>query len=1056
MSGDESLTSRRGANRAAPDRAAGQRPAANGMALSGDQIIDGLAEGFFALDSNWRFVAFNRAAEGMFEIAREEVLGKLLWEVSPAILGTEFDRRYRLAMGNREEQEFESYSILRPDRYHEVRAFPLGDGIGVAFRDATERQNILEKLRRRELELARVQEIGGVGGMRVDLAGGFTGYRSPEYLRLHGLPPDAGVETHEDWMRRIHPDDRSRTVEHFLRAVASGATRYGSEYRIVRPSDGAVRWIRAVGEIERDENAAPIALVGAHIDITDRKLAEQDALESEQKLRAIADALPVLISYVDKDQIFRFVNKAYEDWFERPLSAILGRRVKDVMSRAMYEARRPYLERALAGETVSYEVDFVRSSGATATQVIHVPHRDSSGRTLGVYVVVSDISERKLAERRIAESEARFRSIANSAPVLIWVTGPDGKREFVNQAYLDFVGLTYADALDFDWRRALHPDDLPRVLANEPVVEPSVRIVTVEARFRRHDGEWRWLRSESQPRWGAASEHLGFIGVAHDVTEAKKAQEELSQINQTLERRVAERTAQLAASEALVRSFFEHSSECHAIMVENDGGFRYQEVNPALLRLYGMDRREVVGRRTEEVLGPEMGAEVNRHLAQCLREGGSRRYERMQGAAVVEAVATALPPREGEARRIIVSARDVTERRRLEEHLRQSQKMEALGQLTGGVAHDFNNMLTLVLGGLDTIDRQLGSLPDSPAAVRIRRAKDMALQGMQRAQALTDRLLAFSRQQALAPRAVNANTLVAGICDLLQRTLGEQIVLETALADGLWNAFVDPNQLENALINLALNARDAMPRGGKLLIQTANRFLDAAFVGSLPERIEPGEYVMIAVADTGVGMDETTRKRAFDPFFTTKEIGKGTGLGLSQVYGFTRQSSGQVQIESELDRGTAVKIYLPRQSGAAADVKDDRRKPVTRPVARESVLVVEDDDAVRAYTAEILRDLGYSVTEAASAKAALAILETARPFDLLLTDVVMPGDMNGRELADEAVRLRDGLRVLFMTGYSRDAIIRDGRVDPRVHVIGKPFSFDDLAAKVRERLDASA
>ena len=914
MSVDEPSNSGLGANRSTTEGVAAPRPVADSAALSVDQIMDGLAEGFFALDSNWRFVAFNRAAEEMFEIAREQVLGKLLWEVSPAILGTEFDRRYRLAMSNREEQQFESYTIRRPDRYHEVRAFPLGEGIGVAFKDATDRQNILQTLRRRELELARVQEIGGLGGMRVDLAGAFTGYRSPEYLRLHGLPPDAGVETHEDWARRIHPDDRSRAVEHFLRVVAGDDTQYKSEYRIVRPSDGAVRWIRAVGEIERDENAAPIALVGAHMDITDRKLAEQEALESEEKLRAIADALPVLISYVDKDQIFRFANKAYETWFERPLSAVLGRQVREVMSPAMYEARRPYLERALAGESVSYEVDFVRSTGALATQVVHVPHRDASGRTLGVYVVVSDISERKIAEQKIAESEARFRAIANSAPVLIWVTGAEAKREFVNQAYLDFLGLTYAEALDFDWRRALHPDDLPRILAEEPAIEPSVRIVTVEARYRRSDGEWRWLRSESQPRWGATGEHVGFIGVAHDVTEAKKAQQQLTQLNERLERRVDERTAQLAATEALVGTFFEHSSECHAILVEEDGGFRYQEVNPATLRLYGMGRDEVVGRRTADVLGPEMGAAVDRHLAQCLREGGSRHYERRQGAGVVEAVATAVPSREGEARRVIVSARDVTERRRLEDHLRQSQKMEALGQLTGGVAHDFNNMLTLVLGGLDTIDRQLGGLPDAPATARIARAKAMALQGVQRAQALTDRLLAFSRQQALAPQAVNANTLVGGICDLLQQTLGEQIALQTNLAEALWNAFVDPNQLENALINLAVNARDAMPRGGKLVIETANRFLDAATIGSLPERIEPGEYVMVAVSDTGGGMDEDTRKRAFDPFFTTKEIGKGTGLGLSQVYGFARQSSGQVQIESALGKGTVVRIFLPRQS----------------------------------------------------------------------------------------------------------------------------------------------
>ena len=298
----------------------------------------------------------------------------------------------------------------------------------MAIRDATDRQNILQTLRHRELELARVQEIGGIGGMRVNLGGEMTAHRSPEYLRLHGLPEDAGVETLDDWAQRIHLDDRSRAVDHFVRVVGSGATQYKSEYRIIRPRDGAVRWIRAVGEIERDESAAAIALVGAHIDITDRRLAEQEAVESEDKLRAIADALPVLISYVDKDRIYRFANKAYETWFERPLSAILGRRVDEVMSPAMYEARRPNLERALAGENVSYEVDFVRSTGASATKVDHVPHRDPSGRTLGVYVVVTDISDRKAAERKIAESEERFRSIANSAPVLVWVTGADGKR----------------------------------------------------------------------------------------------------------------------------------------------------------------------------------------------------------------------------------------------------------------------------------------------------------------------------------------------------------------------------------------------------------------------------------------------------------------------------------------------------------------------------------------------------------------------------------------------------------------------------------------------------
>jgi PAS domain S-box-containing protein len=522
-----------------------------------------------------------------------------------------------------------------------------------------------------------------------------------------------------------------------------------------------------------------------------------------------------------------------------------------------------------------------------------------------------------------------------------------------------------------------------------------------------------------------------------------------------LEKRVAERTAQLAVSEAVVNSFFQHSSEYHSVLVEDGASLRFQEINPANLRLYGKTREEVVGHTTEEVLGPEIGGEVARHMQACLREGGVYRYERVHGNAALEAVVTAVPSREGGPRLLVVTARDVTERRRIEQQLRQSQKMEALGQLTGGVAHDFNNLLTLILGGLDIIDRQLAQVPGSPAKTRIERARDMALQGVERARALTARLLAFSRLQTLAPQAVDANALVSGICDLLQRTLGEQIMLKTLPAQGLWHAFVDPNQVENALINLALNAKDAMPRGGKLIIETANRRLDADYVAALPERVDPGDYVMIAVTDTGVGMDEETRKRAFDPFFTTKETGKGTGLGLSQVYGFSRQSGGYAQIEGEPGRGTTVRIYLPRQASLRADLADPDRAELGRPGGRESVLVVEDDDAVRAYATETLRDLGYRVAEASRGKAALELLDYAPHLDLLLTDVVMPGELNGRELADEAVKRRPGLRVLFMTGYSRDAIMRQGRLAPGVHVLGKPFSLQELAEKVRRRLDAA-
>jgi PAS domain S-box-containing protein len=390
------------------------------------------------------------------------------------------------------------------------------------------------------------------------------------------------------------------------------------------------------------------------------------------------------------------------------------------------------------------------------------------------------------------------------------------------------------------------------------------------------------------------------------------------------------------------------------------------------------------------------------------------------------------------------------------EALRQAQKMEAIGQLTGGIAHDFNNLLTIVLGGLELIGRQTPALGDTPAALRIERARAMALQGVQRAVAVTSRLLAFSRQQPLAPRPLDLNRLVSGAGTFLARSIGETIELETVLGAGLWCSEVDPNELENALLNLALNARDAMPDGGKLTIETANCFLDEDYVAAIPEPVEAGQYVMLAVTDTGLGMDRHTRERVFEPFFTTKEVGKGTGLGLSQVYGFVRQSAGHIRVYSEPGEGTTVKIYLPRLLGAEVDPNELQRNVGDfGAIGTETVLVVEDDDALRAYTTETLRELGYRVLEAPDGPAALEIIEQAEGIDLLFTDVVMPRGLNGRQLADKARELRPELKVLYTTGYTRNAIVHHGRLDTDVNLISKPFSLQQLGRKIRDVLDAS-
>jgi len=385
--------------------------------------------------------------------------------------------------------------------------------------------------------------------------------------------------------------------------------------------------------------------------------------------------------------------------------------------------------------------------------------------------------------------------------------------------------------------------------------------------------------------------------------------------------------------------------------------------------------------------------------------------------------------------------------RRNEEALRQSQKMEAVGQLTGGVAHDFNNLLQVIIGNLESLQRHLGH--DSG---RLQRSAANAMKGARRAAALTQRLLAFSRRQPLDPKPANANLLVNGLSELLQRTLGEAVSIEVVQGAGLWQIEVDPNEFESAVLNLAVNARDAMADGGKLTIETANAHIDDGYAASHAE-VLPGQYVVISVTDTGAGMDPKTIAQAFEPFFTTKAVGKGTGLGLSQVYGFVKQSGGHVKIYSELGQGTTVKIYLPRFAGGTIEEALDADGPLPEGGAEETILVLEDDDDVRTNSVECLRELGYRVVEAHDGPSALRLLERQTRVDLLFTDVVLPGGLTGAQVAAQARELRPELKVLFTTGYARNAIIHQGRLDKGVQLITKPFSFSDLAAKVRDMLD---
>ncbi len=402
--------------------------------------------------------------------------------------------------------------------------------------------------------------------------------------------------------------------------------------------------------------------------------------------------------------------------------------------------------------------------------------------------------------------------------------------------------------------------------------------------------------------------------------------------------------------------------------------------------------------------------------------------------------------------RLAVSNRkllDQVARREAAEHqLRQAQKMEALGQLTGGIAHDFNNMLGVIMGAHDLVARRI-----KKGDFAIERFLTAAMTAAERAATLTQRLLAFARQQPLSPQPLDVNKMIVGMSDLLQSTLGELVHVETVAAAGLWTVHADSQQLENAILNIAINARDAMPDGGKLTIETANAFLDEAYCRQNPE-VEPGQFAMVAVTDTGVGMAPDVVERAFDPFFTTKATGKGTGLGLSQVYGFVKQSRGHIKVYSELGAGTTVKIYLPRLAGDVREIKRTAVEPTRTGDRSEIILVVEDDVLMRRLTTDALHELGYTVFESDNAASALATLDRVADVKLLFTDVVMP-DVNGKKLADEAVRRRPGLKVIFTTGYTANAVVHGGVLDHGVHLISKPFTLDQLATKVRAVLDES-
>ena len=589
----------------------------------------------------------------------------------------------------------------------------------------------------------------------------------------------------------------------------------------------------------------------------------------------------------------------------------------------------------------------------------------------------------------------------------------------------------------------VQPEDRGRIATNAPDPAPNA-LDYLEYRIRRPDtGEVRWLARQGERIVDTETGAVRFFGVTYDITERKHAEDMLREFNETLEQKVQARTHERDRA-------WKYSQDLQ-VVVDSRGIFT--AANDAWTSILGWRTDEVIGQLHTIFVHPD-DVPASDNALRVATTGELEPFEnrvRHKDGGYRWISWVAAPERDlvyASGRHVTAEKQAAAELELAQDALRQSQKMEAVGQLTGGIAHDFNNLLGGIIGSLEMIQKRLAQ--GRPGEVE--RYIEAAQGAGRRAAALTHRLLAFSRRQTLAPKPTDVNRLVSGMGELIRRTVGPAVEMEVVEAGGLWPTLVDPHQLENALLNLCINARDAMPDGGRLTIETANTVVDSR--EALARDLQPGPYIRLSVADTGTGMAADVIARAFDPFFTTKPLGHGTGLGLSMIYGFVRQSGGQVRIESEVGQGTTMSLYLPRHAAAPDETAPVAPSPQTDDGGGKTILVIDDEPTMRMLVSEVLIDAGYTLIEAGDGPSGLHVLTSERPIDLLITDVGLPGGMSGRQVADAARALRPSLKVLFITGYAEDAAIGAGRLEPGMEVLTKPFPMAALSDRVRVILNA--
>jgi PAS domain S-box-containing protein len=685
------------------------------------------------------------------------------------------------------------------------------------------------------------------------------------------------------------------------------------------------------------------------------------------------------------------------------------------------------------GISYDHELRILRADGKFIwARTIGEPVRNAEGRVIGIQGAFQDLTrERKMVEDAF-DSKRRFQHYSNSLPLIVWTSGPRGEVDFVSKAMNNYTGAKTNDLIGHqEWVGRIHPDDEESRIVDWKLAASSQKDFTSEFRIRAEDGQYNWFLIYGSPIINSENEVTRWYGAAINIHDKKLLEQELRVSEERLNYLTQATTDAVWDYDPVSRKLW-WSDSLYALF-----GYKPQETVPTAelwaSRIHPDDHDKVARGLLQAIkgYGTEWEAEYR-----VKRSDGSYGYVLDRSFMIRDKI--------GNAVRIVGGMRDVTERRNMLEQIQQADRLHSVGQLTGGVAHDFNNLLTVILGNSELLVEGLDNQPDFQELAKV--SRDAAQRGSQ----LTQRLLAFARRQALEPKAVNVPLLLKDMESLLRRTLSENIDIEIVNAGGLWPALVDPAQLEGALLNLSLNARDSMSKGGKLTIETGNAYLDDSYAETHTE-VKSGQYVLIAISDTGDGISEENISKVFDPFFSTKGLGKGTGLGLSMVYGFVKQSNGHIKIYSELEHGTTAKIYLPRST--QAEEAAPRHATVQAQGGSERILAVEDDDLVRDFVCNQLLVLGYKVLTASNAEEALKILRSDEAIDLLFTDIVMPGDLNGRQLADEAQKLRPGLKILYTSGYTENAIVHHGRLDPGVQLLSKPYRRNELAQKIRNVLN---